>query len=80
MDDAPIYLMRKLSCLRVACPAGHDVFVYNPSIWEAEAGRSQVQGQPELHSKTMSQKKKKKKKKETVKSGLSKIAQTLSSS
>jgi hypothetical protein len=35
---------------------------YNPSTQRAEAERSQVQGQPEQFSKTLSQKKKKKKK------------------
>jgi hypothetical protein len=32
---------------------------YNPSTWEAEAGRLRVQGQPGLHSETLSLKKKK---------------------
>jgi hypothetical protein len=32
--------------------------VCNPSTWEAEAGRSGVQGQPGLQSETLSQKKK----------------------
>jgi hypothetical protein len=32
------------------------VHAYNPSIQEAEAGKLQVQGQPELHNKTLSQK------------------------
>jgi hypothetical protein len=32
----------------------------NPGTWEAKAGRPQVQGQPGLHSKTLSYKRKKK--------------------
>jgi hypothetical protein len=36
------------------------VHTYNPSIWATEAGRSQVQGQPGLHSETLSEKKEKK--------------------
>jgi hypothetical protein len=39
---------------------GMMVHTYNPSIREAEAGRSQVGVQPALHSDTLSQKKKKK--------------------
>jgi hypothetical protein len=31
------------------------VYICNPSTWEAEAGRSGVQGQLELHKETMSQ-------------------------
>jgi hypothetical protein len=31
--------------------------ICNPSTWEGEAGRLQVQNQPELHSKSQSQKK-----------------------
>jgi hypothetical protein len=28
---------------------------YNPSTWEAEAGRSEIIGQPVLHSESLSQ-------------------------
>jgi hypothetical protein len=44
------------------CLKNHDyepsmvVHTFNPSYQEAEARGSQVQGQPELHSKTLSQK------------------------
>jgi hypothetical protein len=38
------------------------VHAYNPSTWEAEAGRLQVPAQPGLQSRTLSQKKKKDKK------------------
>jgi hypothetical protein len=31
------------------------VFPYNPSTWEAEAGRSRVLGKPALQNKTLSQ-------------------------
>jgi hypothetical protein len=41
---------------------GMMVHTYNPSIREAEAGRSQVGVQPALHSDTLSQKKKKERK------------------
>jgi hypothetical protein len=34
--------------------------ICNLSTWEVEAGRSRVQGQPELHSEILSQKKKNK--------------------
>jgi hypothetical protein len=30
------------------------VYASNPSVWEAEAGESPVQGQPGLHSETLS--------------------------
>jgi hypothetical protein len=30
--------------------------VYNPSIWETEAGGLSVQGQPGLHNETLAQK------------------------
>lgn len=33
------------------------VHTFNPSIWEAAAGGSQVLGQPELYSETLSQNK-----------------------
>jgi hypothetical protein len=33
---------------------GKVVQAYNPSTWEAEAERSRVQGQPELHSESIS--------------------------
>jgi hypothetical protein len=32
--------------------------LYSPSTWEGEAGGQRVQGQPGLHSETLSQKKK----------------------
>jgi hypothetical protein len=38
------------------------VYTYNPNTQEAEAEGSQVQGQPWLHSKTLSQKQNKTKK------------------
>jgi hypothetical protein len=34
---------------------GYDDKTYNPSIWEAEAGKSEVPGQPGLYSETLSQ-------------------------
>jgi hypothetical protein len=46
-------------------------YPYNPSTQEAEAGGSQLEGQPGLHSETLSQKtnKKKNKKKKKEKPG-----------
>lgn len=41
------------------------VHAYNPSIWETEAGGSQVRGQSDLHNKNLSRKKKKERKKKT---------------
>jgi hypothetical protein len=40
----------------VSVMPGMVVHPYNLSIWEAEAGESQVKAQPELHSETLSQK------------------------
>jgi hypothetical protein len=37
---------------------GRVLHTCNPSTWEAETGGFRVQGQPWLHSKTLSQKKK----------------------
>jgi hypothetical protein len=41
---------------------GTEVHTCNPRIWEAKARKSQVQGQSDLHSRTLFKKKKKKKK------------------
>jgi hypothetical protein len=49
---------------------GMVVHAFNPSTWEAEAGGSRVPGQPELYSKTLSQKKKKKKKRKGKKKNI----------
>jgi hypothetical protein len=39
------------------------VCVCNPSTWQVEAGRFEIQGHPGLHSETLSQDKKKKRQK-----------------
>jgi hypothetical protein len=39
------------------------VYTCNSSTWEAETGGLQIQGQPGLHSESLSQKKKRKEKK-----------------
>jgi hypothetical protein len=41
--------------VRHKLPSGMVMYSCNPSIWEAEAGRSRVQGQPVLHRETLSQ-------------------------
>jgi hypothetical protein len=47
------------------------VHTCNPSTWEAEAGRSEVLGQPGLYNNILFQKKKKKRKRKESQLGLS---------
>jgi hypothetical protein len=49
----------------------------HPSTWKAEDGGSPVQGQPELHSKILSQKKKRTEKEKTVNEETSRKAELL---
>jgi hypothetical protein len=47
---------RQLACLKPHHWLDMVSYTYNPITWEIEAGRSRVQSQPQLHTKTLSQK------------------------